>query len=227
MEQIENYGDERQTAFCVYCGGATQTRDHVPSRVLLDEPFPECLPVVPACVKCNQSFCKDEEYVACLLECTTCGSIVGEHLEREKIKRVLRKRPALATRLGRARKVVDGDVFFDVETDRVTNVILKLARGHAAYELNEPQLHEPDSIAFAPLGSMPRGSRERFDSEPPATVWPEVGSRAMQRMARAFPDSPGWIIVQPDRYRYLTSVNDGVTVRMVIREYLACEVAWF
>jgi hypothetical protein len=49
MRQLESYADERLTAACIYCGRATQTRDHVPSRVLLNEPYPNNLPVVPAC----------------------------------------------------------------------------------------------------------------------------------------------------------------------------------
>ena len=36
-----------------------------------------------------------------------------------------------------------------------------------------------------------------------------------------------WIEAQQGRYRYLTSVGDeDVVVRMVISEYLACEVVW-
>lgn len=49
MHQLRNYGDERQLSACVFCRRETETRDHVPSRVLLDEPYPENLPVVPAC----------------------------------------------------------------------------------------------------------------------------------------------------------------------------------
>jgi hypothetical protein len=74
MEQLENFGDERQSAYCVHCAGQTDTRDHVPSRVLLDEPYPPNLPVVPACRDCNEEASADEEYVACLVECTLAGS---------------------------------------------------------------------------------------------------------------------------------------------------------
>lgn len=62
MKQIPNYGDIRQIQTCVYSGGGTETRDHVPSKVLLEKPYPENLPIVPACDTCNQSFSSDEEY---------------------------------------------------------------------------------------------------------------------------------------------------------------------
>ena len=48
--------DERLTGMCVYCGGQPNTRDHVPSRTLLEEPFPPHMPVVGACANCNAGF---------------------------------------------------------------------------------------------------------------------------------------------------------------------------
>jgi len=55
MRQVPNYGDDQNKGFCVHCGGADESRDHVPSKVFLDEPFPENLPVSPSCLKCNNS----------------------------------------------------------------------------------------------------------------------------------------------------------------------------
>ncbi len=51
--KLQIYGNERCLAFCAFCGGETGTRNHYPSRVFLDEPFPDNLPVVPACSKCR------------------------------------------------------------------------------------------------------------------------------------------------------------------------------
>jgi len=106
--------------------------------------------------------------------------------------------------------------------------VLKLARGHAAFELGEPRLEQPARIAFAPLETMATPVREDFEAPSITTIWPEVGSRAMQRMAVAFPYcyGPDWVEVQPERYRYLTSVSEGVVIRMVLSEYLGCEVVW-
>ena len=42
MKQVPNYVDTRQLARCVYCAAsAKNTLDHVPSKVLIDKPFPE------------------------------------------------------------------------------------------------------------------------------------------------------------------------------------------
>ena len=213
-------------AACIHCGGDTRTRDHVPPKVLLDEPYPENLPVVPSCKSCNEAFSMDEEYVACLVECTLAGSVQEEDIRREKIRRVLRSKPALAAKLIQAQKVTDNGTSFAVDTDRVRNVVLKLGRGHAAFELNEPQYDEPRSLSFVPLVSMPSDTRDLFETPLQSPLWPEVGSRAMQRLAVVWPAAPGWILVQPGRYRYLASVGDGVVIRMVISEYLGCEVVW-
>jgi len=49
MQQFRCDGDDRNKGFCVHCGGPSETIDHVPSKVLLDEPYPENLMAAPAC----------------------------------------------------------------------------------------------------------------------------------------------------------------------------------
>jgi len=227
MERLESFADERLIASCVHCGGPTQTRDHCPSRVLLDEPHPENLPYLPACASCNSGFSLDEEYFACLVECARTGSV--EAVRRPKIRRILEHSPALAARLIQARSVTDsGETWFALEQIRVNNVVLKLARGHAAYELSEPHYEKPAHVMITPHHLMTSEVRHHFETPPPTFGWPEVGSRAMQRMGAAF-SAPGispWIDVQPGQYRYLGVAEGAVLVRIVISEYLACEVLW-
>lgn len=115
-----------------------------------------------------------------------------------------------------------------VEDERVRRVVMKLARGHSAFELNEPQLDEPATYNVCPLVLLSEAERAAFESVPgELALWPEVGSRAMMRLVEGQDMGPGgWIIVQPGRYRYMTTVGDGVVVRMVLSEYLGCEVVW-
>jgi hypothetical protein len=125
-----DYGDARLTAGCTCCGRETDTRDHVPARVFLDKRYPDNLPVVAACNDCNQAASKDEEYVACLIECARIGSVDPNNLERDGVRPTLEEKPALAARLTSAQRRVDGGVAFDAEVERVNSVLLKLARGH-------------------------------------------------------------------------------------------------
>ena len=171
----------------------------------------------------------DEEYVACMVECVMAGSLA--EVRRDKIRKILDRKAALGARLEQARRIVDGGTLFLVETERVQSVLVKLARGHVLYELNERCSEEPTHIQFQPIHLMSKEIRERFETSPDTSVqpglsiWPEVRSRALQRLIAAGPDyERGWVIVQPGRYRYLASV--GTLVRIVISEYLACEVAW-
>ena len=228
MKQLPNYGDVRQSAHCAYCGGGTETRDHIPSRVLLDEPYPDNLPIVPACRNCNVGFSVDEEYLACLIECVCVGSVFSSEMQREKVEKILFRKPALAKRLSAARTEIDSATHFAVEEKRLRNVVFKLACGHALFELNEPQYEDPTTLDYAPLSMLSDEARSRFERLSQTHIFPEVGSRAMQRL---MPDdetvlAPRWIVVQPGRYRYVAFVGDSVVVRIVLSEYLACEIVW-
>ena len=65
---------------------------------------------------------------------------------RPKIVRLLGSKPELLARLEAAKHLGDGQVAFDGDAARVRNVLMKLARGHAAFELNEPQLNTPGAL---------------------------------------------------------------------------------
>lgn len=226
MRQIHPFSDDRQWRPCAYCGRSADSRDHVPSRVFLDEPFPENLPVVNACRRCNESFSLDEQYVACLVECAACGTTEPQRLTRPKVRRLLREIPSLRSRLKDARLEIDGETTFAAEADRVANVVVKLARGHSVFELNEAHYEPPIHMSFHPLPLLSAGERASFEEAPATHVFPEVGSRMMQRMAEGEFDKIGWLEPQAGRYRYLAVATDTVVIRAVINDYLAAEVVW-
>ena len=117
------------------------------------------------------------------------------------------------------------------DNDRVRNVVLKLARGHAAYELSLPQLDEPEEVTFGPFLGMSESDRADFENAGLGQLrgWPEIGSRAFLRACGASPsqnpEGP-WIVVQPGRYRYSVDEPGGIVVRIVLADYLACRVRW-
>ena len=95
MDPRKLFAEERFTGLCVYCGAEPETRDHVPSKVLLDEPFPDDLPVVPACERCNNRLSPDERYVACFVECAITGSARPESALRDRSGASCTKTPPL------------------------------------------------------------------------------------------------------------------------------------
>lgn len=227
MKQLNKYSDSRLEGFCIYCGGKPETRDHVPSKILIDKPFPENLPVVPACDKCNQGFSKDEEYFACLIECILRGSTEPEELERKKVKDILKRKPKLKARLDEAMETYEGQTVFRPEQERIRNVVLKLARGHATYENSELQLEEPLSINIKPIGLMSEEEQIEYFTHDQGLL-PEIGSRAFQRLF--LQDETvvnNWISVQDNKYMYSINYgNFGLTIKFLIWDYLACEVIW-
>lgn len=232
MKKLPNLGDARQAAFCVHCGGPTESLDHAPSKAFLDLPYPLTRPTVPSCSDCNNGFSPDEEYVACFVECVIRGTTDPDALGRDKVAKALRRNRGLRGRIDRARREADTlgggrIVSWRPEEEPFRRIVLKLARCHAAYELNEPQLSEPDHLLVVPLATLDEAQREHFETPPDTGIWPEVGSRAMQRLLvfdGAY--SEGWVHVQEGRYRYMAVGADAVMVRGVLSEYLGYEVIW-
>ncbi len=213
---------------CVYCGGPPETRDHVPSQVFLDKSLQDDPPKVGACKTCNLGFSRHEQYLACFIETVRVGSADPTLHVRPKVRRTLSRSTKLASRIAASsRTTLFNELVWIPEPERVNNVVLKLARGHAAYELGEPQLHAPDWIATFPLLFLSDEELHSFENVPAGAMWAEVGGRALQRQVLSCPNTLSeWLVVQPERYRYLVSIQDGVLVRIVISDYLACEVRW-
>ncbi len=230
MDPKKLFIDERLLGYCVYCGDKPTTRDHVPSKVLLDEPYPNDLPVVPACKKCNNDFSKDELYLACFIECVITGSTDPSSIQRVKIRRILERNPTLSARILTSQITnSDGNLLWFPEEQRIRNIVLKLARGHAAYELNEPQLDEPEHLNFMPILYMTKEQFELFNTPLVESGYPEIGSRKFCQLFvtdNQIINSSSWEVIQQGRYKYLVSYSGQIIVRMVLSEYLACEVIW-
>lgn len=225
MEYIENFGDKRQTLYCVYCGGAPETREHIPPRVFLDEPYPEHLPTVGACLECNQKHSLDEEYVACLVECAKVGSANPKFVRRDKIRRILLNKPSLSERFHQAMVVSKEGSAISFEIKRMESVLLKLAQCHLLFENNEPPRENPINLNFGTLDALTEESRDFFETVLKINLLPEVGSRSMQRMLISGDKAwMPWIEVQAGNYRYL--VPSVRTVRIVIGEHVWCQVEW-
>jgi hypothetical protein len=231
MDPRQLFVDERHSGICVFCGAEPTTREHVVSRVLLDDPLPEDLPLVSSCHACNNGFSRDEEYLACLIDCVVSGSTDPATLRREKVRASLRHSPALAARIAAGRSEDGaGTVIWKPEDGRVRNVIVKLARGHAAHQYSEPQMDEPEHVMIVPLTVMSAEQREAFEVVPASPGWPEIGSRAFVNMfvvgEEVYSAEGGWTVLQRGRYRHAVTQPGEVVVRIVLSEYLACEVVW-
>lgn len=236
MRQLCDFSDERFKGDCIHCGGSLgggeTNREHVPTRSLLDKPYPENLPTFDVHSECNANFSLDEEYLVAFLASVLSGSTEPDRVRFPSVARALERCAPLRRQIDRS-KGVQGDLWgspevqWTPEIDRINRVIVKNARGHAFYELGEPMFARPSWVGVSPISLLSPGQREEFENGTNSSLWPEVGSRLMQRVKFGDVELGGWITVQPHVYRYtVTQSVDEVLVRIVLRDYLAAEVLW-
>lgn len=230
MDPKKLFIDERLKGICAYCGAAPDTRDHTPSKVLLDEPYPDNLPVTEACSKCNGDFSTDEEYLSCLIECVIHGTTEPDERFRDKVAATLKARPAIAERIESGKQYDENNSpIWQPEWPRVKSVVLKLARGHMSYELGLQHIEEPTIVDIAPIPSMTEQELDAFNSfdKNAGCLYPEIGSRAFVNLLTGKPTAyGGWHAVQDGRYRYAIGQSEGDWVKFVLSDYLACQVVW-
>jgi hypothetical protein len=116
---------------CVYCGSAATTRDHVPPKGLLDQPWPPNLRTVPACSSCNSSWSLDEQYFAiALAHIGHTASLMSKVEADGPVDRALQAAPLLDDMIIRGLGAgPDGRVWFTPDLDRIRRVATKIAYG--------------------------------------------------------------------------------------------------
>ena len=256
MDQIREFIDERLKGTCIYCEALTSelevnrvpmsetrssashsksTRDHVPSKSLLKEPYPAHLPVIDVCGACNHSFSLDEEYFAAFLGAVLAGSTEPDLQVLPSAARILRRNAKLKTRIDQSRtqrETPDGEtqLLWIPEWARINRVIVKNARGHALYEYGDPNLVSgpPRHIRSTILEDFTDDQRDHFENVDSDTLsgWPEVGSKMMTRVVTGQDLSGPWVVVQDGVYRYAVAQVGRLLVRTVLFEYVATEVYW-
>ena len=236
MKGMRDYADDRHKGGCIHCGvslGSVESNlDHVPSRTILDRPFPDNLPTVRICKPCNTSFSNDEEYFTAFLGAVLAGNTDPDQQVVERAEKILDSNYRLQDEIESQLEVVkDADgkdqVTFVPDLGRIQNVVVKNARGHVLFEHGQPAEGEPARVAIQPIPTLPPDMLASFETIDYGAGRPEVGSRLMTRLVTGDDMRPdGWVVVQPNVYRFAVMDQDQFVVRSVIREYLATEVAW-
>ena len=234
MKQIYHFSDQLSSADYIPCPeqnhSGKYSRDHIPTKALLNTPYPENLMDVGMCQECNSGFARDEEYFAAFLASVISGSTEPDPVQFPAASRILAHNPRLRSRIDAARCVEatpgkDTFVTWTPELERIERVIVKNARGHVLFELGQAIEMPPTHVAIAPIEQLTPLQFSQFEHPQGLSGWPEVGSRLMLRLLETGEvQDGGWIEVQDGIYRY--AVGELPRVRIVLREYLAAEVAW-
>lgn len=237
MDWYRECSDRQFDGICAYCGAIADTRDHVPSKALLDEPYTENIPVVPCCYKCNNDFSKDEEYFSCAIECCKHMTTNLSSLKRNKVIKALKRNPKLKSELSES-IIIQKDSFgndfysFNFDNNRLINVIIKLAKGHARYEHSSPFLEEPKSIFFNTISDLSEEEKRLFYTIPISNKLTEIGSRSSNFVIQKLEgDIVGvislWEMVQENHYQYLVyydEVSNHTEVRIELANMFCIQV---
>nr|WP_294814747.1 hypothetical protein [uncultured Sphingomonas sp.] len=116
---------------CIYCGRNAETRDHVPPKALLLEPWPNNLRTVPSCSPCNTDWSLDEQYLAIMVAHLTQHPEVAARLNPgSDIYRALEAAPRLDDRIVNLLSVdEEGRVRLAPEIGRMARIGEKIAHG--------------------------------------------------------------------------------------------------
>ena len=134
-------------------------RDHIPTKALLNHPYPENLPIVSTCQECNSGFAQDEEYLAGFLASVISGSSTPDQHRFPVAARILNHNPRLRIRIEHSRRVQEtpcgsSQILWNPEIERIKRVIVKNARGHIFLELKQSVAATPSRIEIIPLERM-------------------------------------------------------------------------
>ena len=108
MDEIKEFSDERNKAWCVHCGwplaSLKASRDHVPTKTLLRPPYPANLPIVMVCHDCNQGFAKDEQYLVAFLSAVLAGTTDPPRRSNSNAARILQHNTELRAAIDASRQ---------------------------------------------------------------------------------------------------------------------------
>ena len=218
---------------CIYCGNSADTREHSPSKAFLKEPFPENLPTVPACFKCNNGYSSDEEYVSCYLDILK-SKVINGYVINTKTFEHLKKNVGLSAILNKEIQLIDGKVYFSYNEKRLINVLVKLARGHAAFEFDYVNFDCKPFVSYNFAFNMNSEEIQAFKEVVEINKLPSVGARVYNRLLvmenlqkkKEFMYFFDWVSVQDNEYSYNVYLdeNDFVCVKISIAEILFCIV---
>ena len=181
MKQIYHFSDQLSSVDCIPCPEKNHSerysRDHIPTKTLLNSPYPENLMDVGMCRECNSGFARDEEYFAAFLASVISGSTEPDPLQFPTASRILAHNARLRSRIDGARRVQvtpgkDTVVTWTPELERIERVIGKNARGHILFELGQAITLSPNYVHIVPIEQLSPQQLSKFEYPQGSAGWP-------------------------------------------------------
>lgn len=117
----------------------------------------------------------------------------------------------------------DGHFSIKLENSRIENILHKFAACHMLYETGTKMFNPPTHLHYWFLPQMTSNLLYEFNNPADDPIYPELGSRLMQRI---FTEGNSWITIQEGNYRYYINAGTTCYVRLAIKEFLFCEAIW-
>lgn len=217
----------------------------MPAKVFLEKPYPNDLPVLPACRCCNNGFSEDELYVKMYIDSLKYLSGYGSSLKKHTLEN-LKKNTAFLDAQSDLSRYYDGKSL--PTNQRIERILTKLAIGHMVYELSEGysdngRYTKPKQISYSFLLNMPKSEVESFDDFIIMTdkKVPTIGSRVYDKIyvlesALRHVDKREnkklqmllmtWSDIQEYNYKYIAWMENNCTfhVKIVIHDFLFAEI---
>lgn len=232
---------ERGTSMnCIFCGGIAETREHAPSKVFISSPLPTDLPTVPSCCKCNNTFSSDELYSAVLIKLLR-SKIDDYSLTTLDMERLSKKEGREA-----AQFIIDNEETLSyIDNKRLENILIKLARSHAVYELYDCFEYDNDSRFQIDLFYVFKPFIDQDIMNDIASVicadhllLPEMGAKFYERLCciqlQECNDQEqkgisflSWNDVKENEYSYTAYIDyPNVVVKIIIQNFLFAKITF-
>jgi hypothetical protein len=206
---------------CIYCGNFANTREHIPSKILLNEPLPNNLMLVPACESCNKGFSSDEIYFAYIVEYLA-SKYYGYKISG-KIQQCFESNLNLQNRILFRDK---SNLIIDDLT--VKKILRKYALGHISYIFDTYAYRNDYTVIFKFITELSEEQKREFNTLESMEVMPELGCRGCQELLVSLDGQSAaclWNEVQENRYRYMVCAKaDSILVKIIINEYLYAKI---
>lgn len=225
--------NKRFKSVCIYCrSNQAKSKEHLPSRVFLDTPYPNEYSIVPACENCNIGFSADEVYVSCFVDRLRNALSDNKIPLREKTISAVRHDKGLARIICEQIRRENNKIFVNYQPEPFSKILIKLAKGHLCqaqdkvvdsdcwvecYFKFKPDLSEDELYHFEELPYADKASECGSDFTHDLLIVEGIGGPSQIIVP--------WNGVQDGNYRYLTYFkHDLYVVRIVICETLFAEV---
>ena len=109
---------------CIYCYKQADSREHIPSKIFLNEPYATNLAILPSCTNCNNSYSENEQYLACLIDYVQYKLSNLETVKRSKIQKTFEARPHIKNEFENSTKYTDdGNLeYIEFNHDKIENI---------------------------------------------------------------------------------------------------------